>query len=137
METGAQLAENVLNTIAYSPILIQRIVHLVAHHDDQYLGKDPATREEIIHRDADACFIFTFLSFWKDFTVMGRDLSPVDFFTMKEKKWGKRYTQAAQIITNKEIEARKCEVNEQKLLSLEQYEKLKRAIEMLNKKILE
>src|SRR5262249_46639053 len=102
MEVGAQLAEHVLSMVAYSPILTQRVVHLVAHHDDQYLGRDPETREEIIHRDADACFIFTFLSFWKDFTVMGDDLSPADFLEVKEKKWGMRYTQTAQVITDKE-----------------------------------
>ncbi|HEY4034038.1 MAG TPA: HD domain-containing protein, partial [Ktedonobacteraceae bacterium] len=135
MEIGAQLAEHVLSMVTYSPILTRRIVHLVAHHDDQYLGRDPETREEIIHRDADACFIFTFLSFWKDFTVRGGDLSPADFLEMKEKKWGKRYTQTAQVITNKEIVARKGEVNEGKALSLERYEELKRVTEALNKQI--
>jgi hypothetical protein len=137
MEIGAQLAENVLRMVTYSPTLIHRIVHLVAHHDDQYLGRDPETPEEIIHRDADACFIFTFLSFWKDFTVMGSALSPADFLAMKEKKWGRRYTRAAQIITDKEIEERKCEVKKEKLLLLERHEKLKRAIEAFNQKILE
>lgn len=137
MEIGAQLAEHMLSIVAYSPILTRRIVHLVAHHDDQYLGKDPQTREEIIHRDADACFIFTFLSFWKDFTVTGSDLSPADFLDMKEKKWGKRYTQSAQNINNKEIAVRKGEVSEEEALLMKRYEELKRVIEALNKQILE
>jgi|SRR5947207_10769368 len=137
MEIGAQLAEHVLSTVAYSPILTRRVVYLVAHHDDQYLGKDPQTREEFIHRDADACFIFTFLSFWKDFTVTGGDLSSSDFLDMKEKEWGKRYTQSAQIINDKEIAARKSEVNEKKASSLERFKELKRVIETLNKQVLE
>lgn len=136
MEIGAQLAEHILSKMTYSPTLTQRIVHLVAHHDDQYLGKDPQTQEEIILRDADACFILTFLSFWKDFTVTGGDLSSTDFLDKKKKKWGKRYTQTAQIITNKEIAARKSEVNGGEVLSLERYEEIKKVIEALNKQIL-
>ena len=78
----------------------------------------------------------TFLSFWKDFTVTGGDLPSTDFLDKKEEKWGKRYTQTAQIITNKEIAARKSEVNEGEALSLERYEEIKKVIEALNKQIL-
>lgn len=137
MEVGAQIAQRILQAVAYPPALIQSIVHLVAHHDDQYLGTNPETPTEMLHRDADACFILTSISFWKDFAVKGGDLPPAEFLEMKVKKWGTRYTRTAQIITNREIEARKSEIDGADLSPTALYDNFKRMVESFNKHLLE
>jgi len=85
MEAGAKIAEDILSQVGYNPELTKRIVHLVSTHDSAYLGIEQKAEEERLVRDADASFVLTSLSFWKDYHVntvlkeKGEDLTPAEF----------------------------------------------------------
>lgn len=106
MQAGAEIAREILEEVAAPHI--EEIVALIATHDNVYLGIKPETRTEILLRDCDACFIHTYISFWKDYYVQGNGMLPSDFLTQQVEKHGKRYTAVAQAITDEEIASR-CE----------------------------
>lgn len=113
MAEGAKLAESILNDIGYPSEYIPEIIELIAHHDDEYLGKPSVTLKEKILRDADASFILSYPSFWKDWYIKGRPngITPKKYLEVKKSKHGKRYTKTAQSIIDKQISSRMKEVD--------------------------
>ena len=69
MKEGARLARKILNEIGYDPEKVEVISYLVAGHDNAYLGIEPKTELEKLLRDADACYILSYPSFWKDLNI--------------------------------------------------------------------
>lgn len=114
MAKGAELAQGILENSGYDPELNPEITALIAHHDDQYLGIDPQTDLEKMHRDVDACFIPTEYSFWKDHAKaqdkIGKDIDPAEYLQSRKDKFGTRYTKSAQAIMTREIEKRQQEI---------------------------
>jgi hypothetical protein len=114
MDLGAEMAEKILKKINYPKKLIFEIKRLIKNHDNFYLGIEPQTDDEKMLRDADSCFIFTNLSFWKDYDVkvikQNEDISPLDFLGKLEKKIGKKYTKTGEKINKRLIQERIKEI---------------------------
>lgn len=114
MEIGAKLAEQILKKIGYPTKLTIKIKKLVKTHDNFYLGIEPKTDEEKIMRDADGCFSFTSLSFWKDYDVKivknKLKTSPKEFLKKLTVQYGKMYTKTGQKIVEKLIKERLEEI---------------------------
>ena len=140
MEMGAKIAEDVLNRVGYDPLLTKQIVHLVSTHDNTYLGIEQKTYEEKLVRDADACFVLTELSFWKDYhvksVIKGEGLAPAEFFERQVEKNSSRHTKTAQKITTKQIEERRAEIADASITPLQRYESLKAKADRINQEAL-
>lgn len=110
MEVGSSLAKDILLNENYPKKDGAKIIDLIAHHDDEYLGKPPDALPAKILRDADASFILSYPSFWKDFYIKGKSMQSKDFFEEQVKNYGARYTKSAQVIVNKQIKERYEEI---------------------------
>ncbi len=140
MEEGGKIARNILQNVNYDWGLIEKVCNLVSTHDNFYLGKEQVSFEEKLVRDADACFILTELSFWKDYYVTtaykGVETTPKRFLNKQVAKYSKRNTRSAQDITDRQVEERSEEIKG-KLKSPEQrYNELKKEAEKINQKAL-
>lgn len=140
MEAGARIAEKVLEQVGYNPDLTKRVVHLVATHDNAYLGIEQKTIEEKLMRDADACFVLTDLSFWKDFhvksVVKGGGMTPTEFLDRYVEKNSKRHTNTAQRITDEQIEEIKAKISDISITPLQRYQELKAEVDKINEEAL-
>lgn len=136
MDAGAKIAEQVLKHVGYNSDLTERAIHLVATHDNAYLGLEQETIEEKLMRDADDCFVLTDLSFWKDYhvksVVKGGGMTPEKFLETQIEKNSKRHTQTAQKITNAQIEDRRLEISDTSIAPLQRYRALKAKAENIN-----
>jgi hypothetical protein len=115
MRVGAQLAGSILAQVGYPPQLNGEIVHLVATHDNWALGLPPETPNEQAVRDADACFIFTYYSFWKDFHVAHGarpELTPAGLLEEHRAKYGRRFYATTQRIVDHESAQRQHEIDQ-------------------------
>ena len=110
MTFGAEMARDILEKL--SAPHQEEIVSLVATHDNAYLGIEPQTRTEKLLRDCDACFIHTYISFWKDFYVQADGMLPSEFLDGQVERYGQRYTRAAQMITDEEVAQRRHEIQQ-------------------------
>ena len=76
---------------------IDKLVDIIATHDNPYIGKPLEDREALLHRDADRAFVISAVSFWKDyiaylsderkmpkFSDSGVVLSPQQFLKLRE-----------------------------------------------------
>lgn len=110
MKVGGILADTILRKVKYPQQHIVQIRELVEHHDDEYLGIKPTSHAMQLLRDADASFILSYPSFWKDWKSKGTGKSPMIFLKKQVANYGKRFTQAAQRIVDREIQLRKSEI---------------------------
>jgi len=136
MAEGAKIARRILEKVKYDIKLTEKIVNLVATHDDAYLGKPQTTIGEKLIRDADACFVLTGLSFWKDYhvkcVVKGEKMTPQEFLDKKVVGGSKRHTITAQKITDQQIVARRKEIVDTSKTPLQRYKELKASAEKAN-----
>ena len=76
---------------------IDKLVDIIATHDNPYIGKPLEDTEALLHRDADRAFVISAVSFWKDyiaylsderkmpkFSDSGVVLSPQQFLKLRE-----------------------------------------------------
>ena len=137
MKAGAIIAQQLLERVKYNTKHIPEIVQLISTHDNAYLGIEQSTIGEKLIRDADACFILTELSFWKDYHVTsiqkGEAITPMEFLDRQVEKHSKRHTKSAQKITKQQIVDRKKEINGLSKTPLQRYRKLKSEAEKRNK----
>lgn len=79
MHVGAELCRNQLEGLVDAGVIemssdrIDKLVDIVAHHDDPYLGTPLTDAEHLAHRDADRCFVPSAISFWKDYLAYLND----------------------------------------------------------------
>jgi hypothetical protein len=52
---------------------VEKLLEIVATHDDPYLGRPLCDFEALAHRDADRTFVISCVSFWKDFIAWSSD----------------------------------------------------------------
>lgn len=52
---------------------LQKILEIIATHDDPYIGKPLSDSEALLHRDADRLFVISCTSFWKDYLALLSD----------------------------------------------------------------
>ncbi len=123
MAASAVIAKKILEDLHYDPELIPEILDLVAHHDDAYLGLEPKILEQKIIRDADACFILSYPSFWKD-VVKHHAKDASEFLDQQVQKYGKRYTKTAQSITDEQIKDRLKEIQNQTMSIQKHYDEV-------------
>ena len=120
--------------------MIERIVHLVATHDDAYLGKPQVTIGEKYIRDADVCFDLSQISFWKDYylkcAAKGFKITPNEFLDKKIIAGSKRYTLTAQKITDQQIADRRKEIANKSKTPKQRYQELRTYVDKLNRKTL-
>ena len=126
MKEGAKIAKRILLKTHYKIDLIERIVYLVGTHDKEYLRESPVSLDEKFLRDADSCFIFSEVSFWKDYHLQGSDYTPQSFLEILLEKYSKKYTEAASIIVKENVKKRKKEIRDTSIDPEERYYKLKK-----------
>ncbi len=100
--------------------IIEEIRHIVRTHDNVYLPgeAEPQTVNERIHRDADACFIVTGVSFWKDYQTYAQQqrtqrkeiMSPGEYLEGRDRKYGRRETVEGNKIFAEEVRKRRGEI---------------------------
>lgn len=136
MKAGAKIAKEILEEVDYDQELIKKIVRLVSTHDNAYLGITQNAVEEKLMRDADACFVFTDLSFWKDYhvtnVIKGVRVTPRGFLKKLVENNSLRHTKTAKGITNQQIIDRTKEIEDTSKTPLQRYEKLKAKAEKRN-----
>lgn len=127
MKNGAILSSKILEKVNYPKDLITKITKLVSTHDNAYLGVPQVTIEEKLVRDADACFVLTALSFWKDHYVFSKK-SPKELLDLQVEKNSKRHTKSAQKITNQQIIDRTNEIKDTSKTPLQRYRELEKTM---------
>jgi hypothetical protein len=52
---------------------LEKILEIIATHDNPYIGKPLSDGEALLHRDADRSFVLSCASFWKDYLALLSD----------------------------------------------------------------
>jgi len=79
MAAGRAMSERYLQqlldtgTLSMSDERLQKILSIIATHDDPYVGKPLSDKEALLHRDADRLFVLSCVSFWKDYIALLSD----------------------------------------------------------------
>lgn len=86
MAAGAEMSRRFLEekqasgALAISPERIEKLVQIIATHDDPYIGKPLTEHEALLHRDADRAFVISTVSFWKDYIAYLSDKKHIKKF---------------------------------------------------------
>jgi hypothetical protein len=73
MAASAQMSKTYLDklrkegTLALSSERVEKLLEIIATHDNPYIGKPLTDEEALLHRDADRAFVVSAVSFWKDY----------------------------------------------------------------------
>jgi HD superfamily phosphodiesterase len=73
MAAGAEMSKKYLRELQAEGALeltserIEKLVEIIATHDNPYIGKPLNEQEALLHRDADRAFVISAVSFWKDY----------------------------------------------------------------------
>jgi hypothetical protein len=59
---------------------IEKLVEIIATHDNPYIGKPLTEQEALLHRDADRAFVISTTSFWKDYIAYLSDKKHIKRF---------------------------------------------------------
>jgi hypothetical protein len=59
---------------------IEKLVEIIATHDNPYIGKPLSESEALLHRDADRAFVISTVSFWKDYIAYLSDKQHIKKF---------------------------------------------------------
>lgn len=103
MAASAVMSRTFLNSLRGKGVIdlseerIDKLVDIIATHDNPYIGKPLEEREALLHRDADRAFVISAVSFWKDYIAYLSDeekmprfndsgvvLSPQQFLKLRE-----------------------------------------------------
>lgn len=136
MQGGIAIAHKVLSDIQYQDYLaqhgeknpegeIREIYRIVGTHDvgwgSSYLeGKADESQNGLYHRDADACFIVSGVSFWKDYMVAREKarqkgqavMTPRAYAKDRLQKYGERATEEGRKIFLEELKKREKEIKQ-------------------------
>jgi hypothetical protein len=94
MAAGAEMSRRFLKEKQESGQLdisterVERLVEIIATHDNPYIGKPLTEHEALLHRDADRAFVISTTSFWKDYIAY-----------LSDKKHLKRFAEASITLT--------------------------------------
>lgn len=86
MIAGATMSKRFLTQLRATGALdldeerIDKLVEIIATHDDPYLGRPLKEREALLHRDADRAFVISCVSFWKDYLAYLSDSKHITRF---------------------------------------------------------
>ena len=94
MAAGAEMSRRFLKEKQESGELdisterIEKLIEIIATHDNPYIGKPLTEHEALLHRDADRAFVISTTSFWKDYIAY-----------LSDKKHIKRFSEAGITLT--------------------------------------
>ena len=94
MAAGAEMSRRFLKDtqergeLDISTERIEKLVDIIATHDNPYIGKPLTEHEALLHRDADRAFVISTTSFWKDYIAY-----------LSDKKHIKRFAEAGITLT--------------------------------------
>jgi hypothetical protein len=104
---GAAIAEKILQSFDYDPVLIQLICVIIGRHDS---GKDAPSIDEALVKDADKLWRFSRIGFWQE--AQRQSLNPkvlLDFLEARSVKWF--FSSTALKLAEKELASRRDEMN--------------------------
>jgi hypothetical protein len=79
MAAGKEMSEEYLlqltreGKLSISSQRLEKILEIIATHDNPYIGKPLSDSEALLHRDADRAFVLSCASFWKDYLALLTD----------------------------------------------------------------
>lgn len=86
MAAGAEMSRRFLREkqergeLNISTERIEKLVEIIATHDNPYIGKPLTEQEALLHRDADRAFVISTTSFWKDYIAYLSDKKHIKRF---------------------------------------------------------
>ncbi len=86
MAAGAEMSRRFLKEKQESGQLdisterVEKLVEIIATHDNPYIGKPLTEHEALLHRDADRAFVISTTSFWKDYIAYLSDKKHIKKF---------------------------------------------------------
>ena len=104
---GASIAGQVLKSLDYDPLLIEKIVSIIRTHDS---GLDIRSPEEGLVKDADKLWRSSKIGFWQE--AERQDLDPKElhrYLNERYKEWF--FTSTALILAKKDLEERAKEID--------------------------
>ncbi len=103
---GASIAQELLEELAYDPLLIDQITSIILRHDS---GRQPESLEEKLVKDADKLWRFSKIGFWNELT---RQKLTTDeryrFLHKHQKTWF--FTKTASAVAEEQLKKRALEI---------------------------
>ena len=107
---GAAIAGQLLESLGYEPLLIEKITGMIEYHDS---GNNPGSLEEKILKDSDRLWRYSPLGFWKE--RERQRLPPLELFRhLETRRLGWFFTKTALNLSEEELKNRAQEIANRK-----------------------
>jgi hypothetical protein len=103
---GALIADRLLKTLNYDPVVTAQITDMIEHHDS---GNEPGSLEEKILKDSDRLWRYSPLGFWTE--RERQNLPPLELYRhLENRRLGWFFTETALSLSEKELKNRAEEI---------------------------